>query len=242
MGGGKGGGGSTAPVYQGEPRANADYFSRYPDVAAGWEGDPYGHYIQHGQFEGRTYGVQPEGISFEMPDFGAFGGFDQAAFDAEQQRMQQEQIRMQDLANLDTLWGSRMDAADRAISDVVGQIDREESNARQSGLDYEITDEQRQQRVNNMFASYWTGEDENRLGGLTKKYGNPEQDSGLRGQIELKGGYNWEYDVIRGDEPTPIDNVSEGAGQISSKKSGPLPTAVTPASKIFAEEDTVLGA
>ena len=237
MGGGKGGGDSS-PQFAGEPRANADYLSRYPDVSA-YQGDPYGHYIQFGQFEGRTYGVDTEVPSFEMPDFGSVGGFDQSAFEAEQERLRAEQVRAQDMANLDTLWGSRMDAADRAISDVTGQIDRELSNARLRGLDYAVTDEQRQTRVNNMFAAYWSEGDESKLGGLAGQYGNPEQDSGLRGSIELKGGYEWEYDVIRGENPDTPGEITEGERDIAKPRST-LPTSLTPSS-LFSEEDTVLG-
>lgn len=58
-GGGRGGGGGSEfkpPTTVTEfNQREAAYFGRYPDVAAGWEGNAYSHFIQHGEKEGRSY-------------------------------------------------------------------------------------------------------------------------------------------------------------------------------------------
>jgi hypothetical protein len=82
----------------------------------------------------------------------------------------------------DDIMGARLDAAGSAIDFVTSQIQKEQSNANLLGVDYNITDEIKQTRINNQFASMWGESDEAKLMDLASIWGiNPELSGVTRG-------------------------------------------------------------
>ena len=124
---------------------------------------------------------------FVIPDF--------AAMMEEQQRHNRI---FADRALTDQLWSERQNAVNSVISEVDRRLSSETVRADLLGRDFEITEESRKQRINELFSEIWTESNENQLDTLVRKYGNPEQDIQTRGLIEvgLKD-YDFEFDVIR---------------------------------------------
>lgn len=167
---------------------------------------------------------------FEFPEF-EFNMDDilaQQNAQQEQYRLQQEQAaaraaRNNDLSRLDAYWSARLDAAQRATSDVDSNIEIARNHALTLGLDYFISPEQRQERINNLFSEYWSEGDESELESLVTQYGNPEQEDSLRDLIERgKAPYEWEYDVIRGSGPSEDALDPDPDGSESERIGGPV--------------------
>ena len=103
----------------------------------------------------------------------------------------------QDTANIsrrDTLFSGYMTAAESAVDYINQQIMEERSNAALLGIDYQLTDELKQQRINKYFDTLWGAGDELELDNLIKEYGNP---TGFDG--------NW---PIRRTKDTPADEAA----------------------------------
>ena len=171
--GGKGGSTQMTPVLD---AAGQDYYNRYPDVAqAGM--DPYQHDQQYGQNEGRTYGLAKPP---PMPHFSFESTFrsierDRQEAEAKQAEMlaqqKAEQERAQGTAELNTFFTNRVSAANRATADVNAQITEEASHASTRGIDYTISDQEKQERINNLFADYWSEADDAKFNELHQKWG-----------------------------------------------------------------------
>ena len=101
-----------------------------------------------------------------------------------------EEIQKQnDIAKRDQLFSEYMDAATAATDYINQQIQQERANATLMGIDYVITDEIKQQRINDYFASLWGEGEDKTLKQLIKQYGNPE-------------GFTGEWLVTRGTAST----------------------------------------
>ena len=159
MGGKSGSNPQFAPASSAE---DFDYLDRYPDVAESGM-NPYYHYQAYGMNEGRTYGMSPSMPEFDFGSiFEALGEQQEAAYAqqealaaeyaAQQQKALEEAERMQGLASLDQVFGTKLDAANKAVADVNTQISDEAAHASVKGLDFAISEEEKQTRINNMFA------------------------------------------------------------------------------------------
>lgn len=169
-------------------------------------------------------GVQESGIfNFEFPEI-VFPDF------SEQLEWQREQNERQSkLSLIDNLWSERNNAVNVTISEVDRRIGDEQVRADLLGRDYEVTPDQRQSRINELFSEAWTESNESRLGGLVEAYGNPEQDELTRNRIEMGNmTYDYQYDVVRqlsSESTTPrrdreqtvgarVDPLTEGPNNI----------------------------
>lgn len=186
MGGGKG---DDTPSY--DPAAGQAYLQTNPDVAASGM-DPYRHYTQHGQAEGRVWGapswmdMMPQ---FSMPDMSALS---QPAYEAPDFAAQQAELeKQQGTRDRDTLYSEYMDAASSSADFINNQITQERSRARLMGVDYSINEEQKNQRVSDYFASVWGEGQQTQLEQLFDKWGAPEGFEGFsieRGDASKFGG------------------------------------------------------
>ena len=100
------------------------------------------------------------------------------------------------------------------------EIADEMAQAKLSGVDYDITDEQKQQRINNYFATIWGEGDQSRLESLIGEWGNPE---GFEG-----------FTVTRGD-PSAYSTGTTGKEKTVAATKPIKPTILS------GDEDTLLG-
>ena len=178
--GGKGSGGGGAPQY--DKAEGAAYLERNPDVYKA-RMDPWQHYQTYGRSEGREWGIpQPESPSpFEMyseqmasqsKQLAEAEAQAQAA--AEAQKQQEALLRERGESDRDQLYSGYMDAANSATDNVNSEIADESSNARLLGVEYDITDDQKQQRIGDYFATLWGEGQQSQLEGLMDKWGKPK--------------------------------------------------------------------
>lgn len=117
----------------------------------------------------------------------------------EQYRLEQE--RALGLAELDKLFSTKLDAANRASTEVETQIQDEMSHASVRGLDYAITPEEKQERINNLFGDYWAESQELAIQDYTSRYGSDK--------------HVWKLPIVRGEKAG-----SEGALTPDGQKVG----------------------
>jgi len=176
--GGKGSGGGGAPQY--DKAEGAAYLERNPDVYKA-RMDPWQHYQTYGRSEGREWGIpQPESPSpFEMYSEQMASQSKQLAeaqaqAAAEAQKQQEALLRERGESDRDQLYSGYMDAANSATDNVNSEIADESSNARLLGVEYDITDDQKQQRIGDYFATLWGEGQQSQLEGLMDKWGKPK--------------------------------------------------------------------
>lgn len=113
-----------------------------------------------------------------------------AAADAEARQAELDaaealRLETEGLNKRDALYGSYLDAANSSSDYVNTEINNEIANARLLGIDYQIDDQMKSQRVNDYFSTVWGDSDQQELEALMTKWGNPE-------------GFE-EFTVVRGD-------------------------------------------
>ena len=110
----------------------------------------------------------------------------------------------------DTLFSGYMTAAESAVDYINQQINEERSNAALLGIDYQLTDEMKQQRINKYFDSLWGAGDELELDNLIKDYGNP---TGFDGTWTIRRTTDEAADA---DAPVPYEGLMLAGGPIKS--------------------------
>ena len=105
-----------------------------------------------------------------------------------------ENKKNSDISRRNTLFSGYMTAAESAVDYINQQIMEERANAALLGIDYQLTDELKQQRINKYFDTLWGAGDELELDNLIKEYGNP---TGFDG--------NW---TIRRTKDAPADEAA----------------------------------
>lgn len=217
--GGKGGG---APKY--DPAEGQAYLNRNPDVYSA-KMDPWKHYQQHGEAEGRYWGMDSvQWPTPSLPDMSQMYQQNENALNQQQAQYEQqmtEQARRQGESQRDQLYGNYMDAANTATDYINNEVTQARANAALLGIDYQdMTDEQKSAQINDYFATLWSDSNQAQLEGLMKEWGNPT-------------GFT-EFAVTRGDGSKYAG--SEGSETSVSTSTGQKPTLVTQ------DEEEVLGA
>lgn len=162
--------------------------------------------------------------AFEMPDFGkmfaSMASQQQPQVDYAAQLAAQEEARRvaEGTAARDRLFSSYMDAAGSATDYVNSEVNREMSNAKLLGIDYNITDEMKGQRISDYFATVWGEGEQAQLEGYMKDFGNPQGFTG--------------FTVTRGD-------ASKYASQPATETQESVAGGIKPA--LATEEEEVLG-
>jgi len=205
-----------------------DYRDRYPDVAQSGM-NPYWHYQNYGQKEGRTYGLaSQEGEGGGDPY--AFMEDFMASFQAQQNAQQEalaksnaeleakyaeETRRAKGEAQLDDLFSSRLDAASKAISDTETTMNDELAHAAARGIDYAITPEQKQERINNSFSAYWSEGQEAQYTDYMSQYGTDR--------------HKWTLPVERGKTASTANALPDKDTQVGGtvKRQNPDKTILT---------------
>jgi hypothetical protein len=218
--------------------AEQQYLKDNPDVAASGM-NPFVHWVEYGSGEGRTFGtapVTPKTFSASASASNAKALADKAAAD------KKAYDRSVDLKKIDDMWAARGTAELDAINAADAAIALEKQNANVLGTDYNISDSKRQRRIGSEFSKLWASEHEDTLFNLTKKYGNPEQDSTVRELIEAnKKSYEWEYPVTRGasktGSQTPAQTTTTATAPTTARKRGRRP-----GDSVIEDEDVLGGA
>ena len=110
------------------------------------------------------------------------------------EEISKENKKNSDISRRNTLFSGYMTAAESAVDYINNQINEERANAALLGVDYQLTDELKQQRINKYFDTLWGAGDELELDNLIKEYGNP---TGFDGK--------W---TIRRTKDTPADEAA----------------------------------
>lgn len=129
-------------------------------------------------------------IEFNMPpapDYAAM--YAQIQADAE---------RAAGIRDMNALYGLRSQASTDALAFVESDINTKKGRANLMGVDYDISDEERDQRVSDYFASIWSEANEFRMKELMDQWGDP---AGFSGFAVKRGTPN-------SFEPTPGDQIS----------------------------------
>lgn len=168
----------------------------------------------------------PVKMDFKMPDFSSMYASQEEDYNAKLAEQQAEQKRQEALSQVSDLYSSKFDAADKATSDVNTQIADELAHAKTVGMDYSINDADKQKRINNAFANYWTQGQENQLNGLVSKYGN--------------AGYNWDLPITIGT-PTAGKKTDKTPGTPAGKPVRAKGTAVSTVVDPLGAADNILG-
>lgn len=238
------GGGNNAP-----PPISANgqaYLTANPDVANEplYANDPWGHFVDYGRGEGRAWEQpvveEPSGGSDPFDWMSALAHLDAVGRDAREksaeayqlqiagQRQAQEKAQQEyGRGQTNDAYSNYVNASSSATDFINAQIEGERANAALLGTDYDVTDEQKTERISNYFATIWGEGDQARLEGLIGQYGNP---SGFQG-FQTKRGDGSKY------VGTSTTETSEGTStglRPGKKKKSTLAT--------LAEEDTpILG-
>jgi hypothetical protein len=83
------------------------------------------------------------------------------------------------LANRDKAYSGYLNAAGQAADYVNNQIKGEQANAALLGINYDMNDAVKSQRINDHFASLWSEGDQASLDSYMKEFGNPEGFTGF---------------------------------------------------------------
>lgn len=152
---------------------------------------------------------KPPVYEFKIPEnmYSSTSSASTAAADAEAAAA--ERARIQAINERDSIYSNRMDAATSAVDYINRQIAEEQSNAALMGVDYQITDETKAQRINNYFASIWGESDESKLNQLMKDYGNP---TGHKGFTVVRGVAT----EAKGDTPAENQTVATSGAPAST--------------------------
>ena len=134
---------------------------------------------------------------FHAPDYEAIYA-QQAAAAAEAQRAAERAAGIQER---DSLYSQYLNAAGEATDFINNEINREMSNARLLGIDYQINDEMKSQRISNYFASVWGEGDQSQLENLFSQWGKPK---GFKGFTLERGNAS----AYTGGQETPEQSVS----------------------------------
>lgn len=162
----------------------------------------------------------PQQPQFQMPSF-EMPSFESQSSDYEAQAAQRaaevaeaaETKRLADGAvNRDDAYGAYLDAAGSATDYVNNEIDKQAANAALLGIDYEVNDEQKSQRINDYFASIWGEGDQAKLEGYMTDFGDPEGFDGF----SVSRGDGSKYEGTEGSETLVTSTKTKTGGTSTS--------------------------
>jgi hypothetical protein len=181
---GKGGSNTAAPAaFRPLSDEGRQYLLENPDVAAAGL-DPWDHFNTYGNLPGEERmwpgGLDVGGPSFQDQIDGAITAFGHqqsasqaaAAAAAGSIASQAAKDRVTFGENeRDALYTEYMNSANSATDYINSSINSERSNAALLGVKYDITDDQKSERISDYFASIWGEGDQQRLEGLFSEWG-----------------------------------------------------------------------
>jgi hypothetical protein len=129
----------------------------------------------------------------------------QADQQAEYDRRMEEQRVAQGRADTNAAYSDYLSAANSATDYINTEITKQQANADLLGIDFSITDEQKQERINNYFATIWDEGKQNTLDSLRGQFGDPDGFGG--------------FSVVRGD-PSKYTGKGKGKETLVTASSG----------------------
>lgn len=127
--------------------------------------------------------------AFELPEFN-FPEMPDYTEQYEQQKI--DAARVAGEANVNALYSAKFAAANSATDRVNSQIEEEASYAKAGGAEYVVNEDQKRERINNMFGTLWSSEQESKLASLESEWGAGEN--------------RWTSGIVRG-EGTDVEGV-----------------------------------
>ena len=169
--------------------------------------------------------AMPEFAMPEMPDQSQALAQQQSQFETQMQQQKEaaaqaeaERRRIEGTNKRDALYSQYMDAAGTATDFINQQINDEMSNARLLGIDYQMDDEMKSQRIGDYFASIWGEGQQSQLEALMGQWGNPSGFDGFtisRGDAgKVKGGQAGEQQISAGKGQKPKLLIEEDEEQL----------------------------
>ncbi|MGD9156932.1 MAG: hypothetical protein PVG39_00870 [Desulfobacteraceae bacterium] len=143
-------------------------------------------------------------------------------YEAIYQKQQEEAERRMGIEELNSLYSLKYDSADKAVQDVNAQIAEEASHAATRGLDYSVSEAEKMNRINNLFASYWSADQESSLQKLITTWGE-------QGQV-------WDSGIMRGE-----GTASSGAAPTAEKPAGQTVSSRRSGTTVLTDEKEALG-
>lgn len=194
--------------------AEKAYLEANPDVAAAGV-NPFYHYVTYGAEEGRSWGEAPASTSTHAASTSTATTSVKSAEDILKEmgyptyeESIAEQEKAQGLSSRDELYAQYLNYADTALEYVNTLISQEAANAAVLGIDYNVTQAEKDTRVSNYFASIWGAGDQSRLEGLITDWGAPEGFTG--------------FTVTRGDASAVSRNTPGSTTVLSKSARMPL--------------------
>lgn len=170
----------------------------------------------------RMMGSSPGG-GFEMPEAPSF----EDIYGMTQEDWQAEQVRKQDISNLEAAWSTRKAALTSAMEEVDKRIRQTESYAAMTGQRLTIDDKQRKAMIEGMFAKMYPMEQEEYVQSIIKKYGLGE---------EYQSPYARGSETMFGEGDTSVYNAVRKGGTV-----GVPSTILTDEEESLGGDELVLG-
>jgi len=223
-GGGKGGTPDATPPIEDMERQQAE---RQASEAAAME-----------QLQG-TLAMQQEQMAAALAEQqNAFAKAQKAAEEAAA-KARRDQERASGYGEIDNLYMSRLEAEETAMETVDQELINEESNARLRGVEFAVTEEQREARIQKRFEEFWGKEYEQRLGSLIQTWGRPEMKDEERLAVEQgqapvswtpdRGLEGFDYTAFSTEATTPAAQAVTPAAQVAPARDKPsIKTAKAP--------------
>ena len=163
------------------------------------------------------------GASFEMPEAPSF----EDIYGMSQDDWMAQQVRSQDIANLEAAWSTRQAAITSAMEEVDKRIRQTESYAAMTGQRLTIDEEQRKSMIEGMFAKMYPIEQEDYVQSIIKKYGLG---------AEYQSPYARGNEAMFGEDDTSVYDAVRKGGQV-----GIPSTILTDEEEALGGEELVLG-
>ena len=158
------------------------------------------------------------GFSFKMPEMPSLAD-QQAQIEAQMA----EQERLAGLASMNELYNAKFEAANKATAAVNQQIADEASHAKLRGLDFRSpTEEEKLQRINKVFSTYWSETQETQLNDLVGQWGAGKNiwDSGIQriageDSASIVSGGEKAGEKVKTTKPVEVDDEEKLGGVAS---------------------------
>lgn len=172
-------------------------YQQFSDAGSSGVGYYYGGDPKYEEAAQQGYLAGEASRPAEMPDFSSMFANSQPDYDAiarSNAEAQAEAERVAGVGQVNQLYSSKFAAANAATEGVNTKMAEELGYARVGGADYNVTAEQKAERINNAFAGLWSSEQESQLADLEGKWGSADN--------------AWTSGIVRG--LTPEDNSDAG--------------------------------
>jgi len=147
---------------------------------------------------------------------------------AAQYKRDQERVSAYD--EVDYLTMGRLEAEETAMSSVEDELQAEEADMLTRGVDWKVTEEQKEARIQKRFEEFWGKDSESRLGELMRSWGSPEMSADDRTKLE-SGDFPFTWDPGRKLEGFDYSQYSVDRSQTEALSPSVSSAAMSPLGK-----------